>query len=239
VLRRADHPHWEAARARFLLEARTLQVPHPSLLQVRDYGEEELGVFLVTEFIEGESLSDALKGGPMPWPRVAALVSQMLEAASALNQRGGFLVGVNPEMIRLTRDQGRERIVVSTAGIRSVQDVLATMREQELRGRDASERELPYVAPEVLMGRAPDARADIFTIGVLAYQMASGELPFRAPNLPELLGRMLNAPDTPLIALPNHVPKAGAAVIQRALTPNPDARFQTAHEMLSFFVQAT
>ena len=63
---------------------------------------------------------------------------------------------------------------MSTAGIRSVQDVLATMREQELRGQEASEQELPYVAPEVLMGGAPNARADVFTIGVLAYQMVTG-----------------------------------------------------------------
>lgn len=265
VLKREHHPHWEAARTRFLLEARTLQIPHPSLLQVRDYGEDDLGVYLVTEFIEGQSLGEALAAGPMPWTRVAALVGQMLDAAAALHRRGGFLVGVNPEMIRLTTDpgttpaasvssaappgstqsaassaahsasasSGRERVVVSTAGIRSVQDVLATMREQELRGRDASEHELPYVAPEVLMGREPDARADIFTIGVLAYQMATGKLPFRAPSVPELLGRMLNAPAPAPSRLRPDLPEAGSAAITRALAANPDARFQTAAEMLS------
>lgn len=231
VLKRENHPHWDAARARFLLEARTLQVPHPSLLQVRDYGEDDLGVFLVTEFIEGQSLSEALDAGAMPWSRVAMLVSQMLDAAAALHRRGGFLVGVNPDMIRLTVDQSRERIVVSTAGIRSVQDVLATMREQELRGQDASEHELPYVAPEVMMGREPDARADVFTIGVLAYLMATAQLPFRAPSMPELLGRMLNTPPkSPTIVQPP-IPEAGAAAIMRAVAANPDARFQTAGEM--------
>lgn len=249
VLKREHHPHWEAARARFLLEARTLQVPHPSLLQVRDYGEDDLGVYLVTEFFEGQSLGEALRAGPMPWPRVASLVGQMLDAAAALHRRGGFLVGVNPDMIRLTTEpglapapsvasaasaaRGRERIIVSTAGIRSVQDVLATMREQELRGRDASEHELPYVAPEVLMGREPDSRADIFTIGVLAYQMATGRLPFRATSVPELLGRMLNTPATPPADLQPAIPQAGASAIVRALAANPDARFQTAGEMLA------
>ena len=71
---------------------------------------------------------------------------------------------------------------MSTAGIRSVQDVLATMREQELRGQEASEHELPYVPPEVLMGGAPSVRADVFTIGVLAYQMVTGRMPFRASS---------------------------------------------------------
>jgi serine/threonine protein kinase len=236
VLKRENHPHWDAARARFLLEARTLQVPHPSLLQVRDYGEDQLGVYLVTEFIAGPSLSEALEAGPMSWARVAALAHQMLDAASALHRRGGFLVGVNPDMIRLTADQGRERIVVSTAGIRSVQDVLATMREQELRGQDASERELPYVAPEVLMGRAPDARADVFTIGVLTYQMATGRQPFRAPSLPELLGRMLNEP---VRARQAGLPDAAAEVIERALAPSPESRYQSAAEMKAGLIQAT
>ena len=82
---------------------------------------------------------------------------------------------------------------MTTAGIRSVSDVLATMREQELRGQEASEQELPYVAAEILMGGAPNARADVFTIGVLAYQMVTGKLPFKAASLPELMGQMLQA----------------------------------------------
>ena len=64
--------------------------------------------------------------------------------------------------------------MISSAGIKSVQDVLATMREQELRGQEASANELPYVAPEVMMGGAPNPRADVFTIGVLAYHMVTG-----------------------------------------------------------------
>ena len=102
---------------------------------------------------------------------------------SALHARGGFICGVNPDMIRLRShairrrpaDQSAEQIVISSAGIKSVQDVLATMREQELRGQEASANELPYVAPEVLMGGAPNPRADVFTIGVLAYQMVTGD----------------------------------------------------------------
>jgi serine/threonine-protein kinase len=231
VLRREDQPHWDAARARFVLEARTLQVPHPSLLQVRDYGEDERGMYLVSEFVEGRSLRAALTDqGPMPWARVSAFVVQMLQAAEALHRRGGFLVGVNPDMIRLTRDEQGERIVMSTAGIRSVQDVLATMRDQELRGQEASEHELPYVPPEVLMGSAPDERADVFTIGVLAYQMATGALPFRAPSLPELLGQMLNTTPAPPASLNPELPEAGAAIL-RALAPAPATRFQSAAEM--------
>ncbi len=232
LLKRSDHPSWEVVRDRFLVEARTLQVAHPGLLQVRDYGEDERGLFLVTDYIEGTSLRIELAGGALPWPRAVKLVRQILQAASALNRRGGLIAGVNPDMIRLTMDGGEERLMLSTAGIRSVQDVLAVMSEQELRGTQACEEELPYVAPEVLMGRAPDARADVFTAGVLAYQMATGQLPFRGPTLPELLGQMLQAlPAAPHFLSPQ-VPDNASAVILKCLASKLADRFQAVDDVL-------
>jgi serine/threonine-protein kinase len=128
---------------------------------------------------------------------------------------------------------------MSTAGIRSVQDVLATMREQELRGQEASEQELPYVAPEILMGRAPDARADVFTIGVLAYQMATGQVPFRAPSLPELMGQMLTQKPPAPASLRPEIPAAASDAIMKSLSGDPAARFQTADEFRSALASAS
>ena len=227
VLKRDDQPHWDAVRARFLLEARTLQVAHPSLLQVRDFGEDDRSIYLVTDLIEGPSLRQAMaESGPMPWPKAVNLLTQALGATSALNARGGFICGVNPDMIRIARAPGSdERIVISSAGIKSVQDVLATMREQELRGQEASENELPYVAPEVLMGGAPDARADVFTLGVLAYQMVTGAIPFKAASLPELLGQMLQVkPQSPQPAMP----QSARDSILTAIDATPANRFPSA-----------
>ena len=226
ILRRADQLNWEALRARFLLEARTLQVPHPNLLHVRDFGEDERIVYVVTDFIEGPSLRAELqRSGSFDWKRTRALLAQMLDAADSLHERGGYLVGVNPDMIRLTNHGGEERIVMSSAGIASVQDVLATLREQELRGAEANEQELPYVSPEVLLGGPPAASADVFTIGVLAYQMATGVLPFRASNLPELIGRMLRTGPAEAAVLHHRIPPGPAAAVLRAIAPDPVARF--------------
>ncbi|MDP2052136.1 MAG: protein kinase, partial [Acidobacteriota bacterium] len=95
ILKRDEQPHWEAVRARFRLEARTQQVPHPNLLHVRDFGEDDQNLFLVTDLVEGPSLRQALaESGAFPWPRASALLAQALDAVAALHRSGGFICGV-------------------------------------------------------------------------------------------------------------------------------------------------
>jgi serine/threonine protein kinase len=150
------------------------------------------------------------------------MILQMTDAAGALHRHGGLLTGVNPDTIRVTGEAGAEHLVLTSGGIRALTDVLATMRETQLRGVESSELELPYLAPEVLTGRPPDARADLFTIGVVACQLVSGRLPFQAPTLPELIGTIfMGAP--PAIAAAG-VPAAAAAAIVRCLAADPAAR---------------
>ena len=221
-LKREGQPQWEALRGRFLREARTLQVRHPHLLHVRDFGEDASGVFVVTDLVDGPSLRDVLGEGPVPWRRARRFILQMTDAAGALHQHGGLLTGVNPDTIRVTGDAATERLVLTTGGIRAIADVLATMREAQLRGEEGNDLELPYLAPEVLTGRAPDARTDLFTLGVLAYQLVTGRLPYQAPSLPELIGQMLAT--VPTAPAPDQAPAAAAAAILRCLAATPDAR---------------
>lgn len=221
-LKREGQPHWDVLRDRFLLEARTLQVRHRHLLQVRDFGEDGSGVFVVTDLVAGPSLRDVVAAGRLPWRTARRLILQMTDAAEVLHAHGGLLTGVNPDMARVTGGAGAEQIVLTTGGIRSLADVLATMREQQLRGQESSELELPYMAPEVLTGRPPDARADLFTMGALAAYLVTGGPPFAAASLPELIGQMLQPPQP--VTLPAEVPPVAAQAITRALAADPAAR---------------
>jgi serine/threonine protein kinase len=231
LLRRAGQKNWEAVRARFLREARTLQLAHPSVIQVRDYGEERDLVYVVTDFIEGASLREILRtGGAIPWPRLRFLLSQLVDAARALHRRGGLLCGLNPEIMRVTADEDGERLMISTSGIWEAQDLLSTLHDETLRGIGLADAELRYVAPELLTGRTADVRSDIFTMGVLAYEMATATLPYDGRSMPELLGVMLRGTPTDPRQVQPGIPEAATAALLKALSPVPENRFATARE---------
>ena len=229
LLRKSSGRNWDAVRGRFLREARTLQVAHPSILQVRDFGQEGDLVYLVTDFIDGPSLREILKrDGPLPWPRLQPLLAQLVEAARVLHRKGGLLCGVSPDIVRVTPEEDGERLVISTAGIWQAADLLATLGDETLRGTALGDVELHYVAPEILTGQNADVRSDVFTMGVLAYEMATAALPYDGPTMPALLGAMLKGRPADPRKLQATLPEASVAAIVKALSASPDDRQQTA-----------
>jgi serine/threonine protein kinase len=226
----------DAVRGRFLREARALQVSHPSVLQVRDYGEEGDLVYLVTDYVEGPSLRQVLvESGALGWEHLCRFVGQLLEAAHALHRRKGLLCGLSPDIIRITRDEDGERLMISSAGIWQAQDLLGTLQEQTLRGMGLADAELRYVAPELFTGRTADVRSDVFTLGVIVYEMATGALPFDGATLPELLGKMLSGNPPDPRSLQPSLPEPAAAAIRRALSTAPEKRFESAREFAKAF----
>jgi serine/threonine protein kinase len=231
MLRRSADRDWNAVRARLLREAKTLQIAHPSIIQVRDYGEEGDLVYVVTDYIEGRSLREALNADrAIPWTRLKPLLGQLVEAASLLHRRHGLLCGLSPDIVRLSSDEDGERLMISSAGIWEAHDLLSSLREQTLRGSALDDIELHYIAPELLTGQTADIRSDVFTMGVLAYEMATATVPYQAGSMPALLGKMLaGAPRSPRDLEPV-LPERAAGAILKALRPQPEDRFATARE---------
>ena len=229
----------EAVRARFLREARALQVAHPSILQVRDYGQEGDLVYLVTDYIEGPNLRQVLvQAGPLPWERLSRFAGQLLEASYVLHRRKGLLCGLSPDIMRIAHDEDGERLMISSAGIWEARDLLGTLHEQTLRGMGLADAELRYVAPELFTGHTADVRSDVFTLGVLIYEMATGRLPFDGATLPELLGKMLGGAARPPRELRPSLLEAAALAIQTAIDPSPAKRFPGAREFAAAFAGA-
>ncbi|MBA2303127.1 MAG: serine/threonine protein kinase [Acidobacteria bacterium] len=240
ILESAAHPNWAAARERFLREAKALQIGHESIIQVRDYGEEPGLVYLVTDLIDGPSVRSVLKDeGAIAWPRLRPLLLQLFEAVRQLHRRKALICGMSPEIMRIrlaeVPDDSEnvpedDRLMISTAGIWSSQDLLATLHDRTLRGMSIEDVELRYIAPELLTGGGIDPRSDIFTIGVLAYEMSTGKLPYDGHSMPELLGRMLAGVPADPRTLADALPDVVAAAILRALRPAPADRFPNVRE---------
>src|SRR6185295_9611828 len=109
-------------------------------------------------------------------------------------------------------------------------DLLTTMGDATLRGSALADVELHYVAPELLTGQNADVRSDVFTMGVVAYEMATATLPYDGGSMPALLGAMLKGrPANPRDAQPT-LPETAAAAMLKALASNPEDRYLTARE---------
>jgi serine/threonine protein kinase len=233
IMRRGANPGWEAGRARFLREARTMQVPHPSVLHVRDFGEEADIVYVVTDFISGSSLREVLdREGSLPWDRGRRLVLDVISGSHALHRRGALTFGLTPDILRVTRDGTHERLIISSAGIAEVQDVLASASEEALRGLQLSDNsDLFYVGPEVLLGEQPDGRTDVYTIGVIAYEIFTGRRPFAAATVPQLMARIFAGDFEDARALAPGLPADAAGILARCLARRPDQRYADAAEL--------
>ena len=233
VLPRGAHPNWDAARLRFLREARALQVAHPSIIQVRDFGEDAGGVYLVTDFIDSVSLREYLgEHEPVDWSTANRFVSQLADATAALHKRGGLVCGLNPDIIRVAREEEGPRLMISSGGVGQIQDVLGMLSDQTLRGGGLSEAELPYLAPEVFLGQPADATSDLFTIGALAFEILTGRLPYQGRTLPELQAALLGGRPPDARSLRPDLPPALSELIARSLARDRSERPGSAAEFL-------
>ncbi len=239
VYRPTDKDNKEAIRARFLREARALQVMHPNIIHVRDFGETPDMMYVVTDLLAGVSLGELVRSdGRLTIPKLTQFVRELSEATAAVHVHGGFISGLHPEIIRVVREPAKdERLAISSAGIGGMQDLLSTMNEATLRGQDAP-HELSYVAPELLMGNPADQRADVFTIGALMYYMATGRPPYPAESFPQLLGRMLMTKPPDVATERPDLGTEAAAMIMRCILSDANARFATASEVTAAWLAA-
>jgi serine/threonine-protein kinase len=232
IMRRNKRNQWEAARTRFLREARMTPVNHPSILRVRDYGEERDLVYVVTDFVPGSSLREVMDGaGALPWTRGRPLLADLISATRALHTHGLLAFGMTPSLIRVTAGKDRERLVISLAGIVEPQEVLARDHSESRPERERIHGDAFYLAPELLIGEKPDGRTDIFALGVLGYELFTGRRPFEAKTYRQLLTAALSGKiEDPRNGAPS-LPTEAALCLLRCLETRPDKRFADAIEL--------
>jgi hypothetical protein len=211
-------------------EVQALQVAHPSIIQVRDHGEESDFVYLVTDFIEGQSLREVMTAaGPMPWPRLSRL------AGAARRSRRACFTGARDSCAGESRhhacdaDDDGERLLISSAGVWQAQDLLPRSRIDTLRGVALADAELRYTAPELMTGRSADALGRLHD-GRPGLRWRRRRFPTTVHRCPTSWGNMLRGEPAAPRTLQPSLPASASAALLRALRPAPTDRFATAQE---------
>jgi len=214
---------------RFVTGARAAsQLNHPNIVTVLDFGEHRGQLYLIMELLTGQTLARELQPGkPLSVERAVDIGSQVLAAAADAHHQSIVHRDLSPRNIMLEpRRDGPELVKVVDFGLAKIGDSTRLTRPGQVFGSPE------YMAPEQAMGRAADARSDIYTCGVLLYRMLVGRPPFEGANMGDLLGPLLrDAPVPPHEAAPEgQVSKALSAVVDKALAKEPEDRWQTAEE---------
>ncbi|HWL85504.1 MAG TPA: serine/threonine-protein kinase, partial [Polyangiaceae bacterium] len=225
------HPHLSQdpkILARFERECGTIaELQHPNTIQVYDFGATDDGtLYIVMEYVEGMSAAEALeKDGAMAPKRVEKILSQVVGSLEEAHAHGIVHRDLKPENILLCDRAGQKDWV-------EVLDFGIAKRQEE----DTEERKLtqagmvlgtpPYMSPEQFTGRPVDARSDIYSLGIVAYELLTGRLPFQGNTAYEWATQHMTQPPAPIETQPlgARVPESMRRAIERALAKDPRQR---------------
>ena len=213
--------------ARFLREARAAGgLSHPNIVTVHDVGEIEGRPYMAMELIDGAPLSDEMAGGtPMPVRDVVVMGIQLARALAYAHARGIVHRDIKPS--NLMRVKGTQTIKVADFGIAHMESAGAEHRTRigDILGTPQ------YMSPEQTQGEKLDGRSDLFSTGILLYQMLTGQRPFLGDSLVALAVKIAKEEPIPIEKLRPDLPASLRRVVERCLAKAPDRRFQTGQEL--------
>ncbi|MBI3162902.1 MAG: serine/threonine protein kinase [Chloroflexi bacterium] len=220
----------EQFRRRFMREAEVVtRLEHPNIVRVMDYGSEGDAYYIVMELLSGPDLNRMLKDEKrIALPDTVNLLRGVADALDYAHQNGLVHRDVKPSNVMMDSSTSPRRVVLTDFGIAKISDAHTRITNTGMVGT------FDYIAPEQIQASAEvDGRADIYALGVMAYQMLTGTLPFERPNTGALLLAHLNSPAPDARELVRDLPRSIAHSLQRAMAKEPKDRFATAGEFVS------
>ncbi len=225
-------------RARFDREARALAaLNHPGIVSIYAIETEGGQPFIAMECVEGRVLTDVIPKGGLPLDRLLAMATQIASAVAAAHAHGivhrdlkPANVMVGPRDVVKVLDFGLAKALDANAS-RATAETVA--QAQDLTGEGRILGTVAYMSPEQAEGRTVDERSDIFSLGVLFYEMAVGERPFKGNTSLSVLSAILKDTPTPLLEVNPSLPRELARVVRRCLAKVPDDRYQSAADLRS------
>ena len=217
---------------RFEQEARTAgALNHPNLLSVFDVGMQDETPYLVTELLEGTTLRERLRSGPIPVRKAVELGEQIAQGLAAAHEKGVVHRDLKPENVFLCRD-GRAKILDFGIAklLQSDDSRTQTSLQPEQTQTGVVLGTVGYMSPEQVRGQNADQRSDIFCFGAMLYEMVSGQRAFPGGSAAEAAGAILHT-DPPDLLAARDVPVALDRIVRHCLEKNPEERFQSARDL--------
>ena len=222
-------------RERFLREARAASaLNHPNICSIFDIGEQDGDPYLVMELLEGETLKDRIADATIPVNELILIARETAEALGAAHSKGVVHRDVKPANIFLvTKPNGTVQAKVLDFGLAKVSGVLAGGRSRggDLTSIGATVGTLAYMSPEQARGEVLDSRSDLFSLGVVMYEMATRQVPFQGATSALVFVQLLNHPPEPVREWNEAVPRELEKIILKLLAKERTARYQTAREV--------
>jgi len=223
-------------RQRLEREAKAISsLSHPHICPLYDVGHEDGMDFLVMEFIEGETLADRISRGPLPIEEVLRYGIQIADALEKAHKQGIVHRDLKPGNVMLT--PGGAKLLdfgLARADFGAGDDGDLTVSPTVSKPLTAAGTVIgtyQYMAPEQLEGKTSDPRTDIFALGAVLYEMATGRRAFMADTQASLIGAIMHEQPQPISTVQPMVPPAFDRVIQSCLAKDPEDRWQTAHDV--------
>jgi serine/threonine protein kinase len=223
-----DHLFDANARRRFQREAQMASaLNHPHILTVYDVGEHADRQYLVTELVDGGTLQDWAQAEPHRWRAVVELMLGVADALAAAHDASILHRDVKPANILITKTGYAKLADFGLA--RLVEDDEARARGTRHTATGAVVGTAAYMSPEQALGRKLDARSDIFTFGVVLYELLAGRHPFAGESDVVMLQAVIHAQPPPL---PDEIPEALKSVVEKTLEKEPNDRYQSMRELV-------
>ena len=208
-----------------------MRLDHPNVCRILRLGESEDGlIYLVMPFLKGELLSDReVRGGPMDIAFGVTLLKQMCAGLHYAHELQIIHRDLKPENVMLVpEDGGSEKAVVMDFGLAKERRADPAIAKLTATGIILGTPE--FMSPEQIRGKPLDARSDIYALGIVAFEMFTGKLPFQGRNAQEMMIARLRSQPIPVRSLRADVPDTVEKALTKALQTNPDDRFSTALE---------
>jgi Tol biopolymer transport system component/predicted Ser/Thr protein kinase len=223
------------SRQRFEREAKTIsQLSHPHICALYDVGNQDGVEFLVMEYLEGETLSDRLLKGALPFEQVLRYGIEIADALDKAHRQGIVHRDLKPGNVMITKsgvkllDFGLAKAVAPV----TPQQLTSFPTQQALTQEGTILGTFQYMAPEQLEGREADALTDIFAFGTVLYEMATGQKAFSGRTQASLIAAIIERVPPPISTISPLTPPAFDRVVKTCLEKDPEDRWQTAHDVM-------